>query len=253
MNHEPQTLHHCLVHPVFNNIAFSTMVAAIHSRSSSGGNNRPSRRRHRRHQHGDGMNEQSKQLLIILVSIITLYFVLHEYSRYRASRFFQLNDEDDNHVADRYITQQTSRRKEWAKKEWAEEGLPIKQNTEQSGPSAARIHPAKIDTVIRYLTKLAHVPQTKLWSTIFGVQNNNYGQDPFSLQELESGKCPWSDTTTVDWLPPRPYNSNELSVAYRDMMTKMKNPMTIRNRNKRNEIVQNIVIWYEHLSKAGGE
>ena len=231
------------------------MVAAIHSRSSSGGNNRPSRRRHRRHQHGDGMNEQSKQLLIILVSIITLYFVLHEYSRYRASRFFQLNDEDDNYVADRYITQQT-RRKEWARKEWAEEGLPIKQNTEQSGPSAARIHPAKIDTVIRYLTKLAHVPPTKLWSTIFGIQNDNYGQDPFSLQELESGKCPWSDkttTTTVDWLPPRPYNSNELAVAYRDMMQNMKNPMTIRNRHKRNDIVENIVIWYEHLSKAGGE
>jgi len=108
----------------------------------------------------------------------------------------------------------------------------------------------RIDSVVAFLMNLAKLPPQQLWKT-FGMDENNgsndvkgYGKDPFSLQELEQGKCP-SDLSTAEWLPPRPWNSEELSSMFQSGVEKLKT-----GREARNE--ESVLIWYEHISKAGG-
>ncbi len=108
----------------------------------------------------------------------------------------------------------------------------------------------RIDSVVAFLMNLAKLPPQQLWKT-FGMDENNgsndvkgYGKDPFSLQELEQGKCPL-DLSTAEWLPPRPWNSEELSTIFQSGVEKLKT-----GREARNE--ESVLIWYEHISKAGG-
>jgi hypothetical protein len=118
---------------------------------------------------------------------------------------------------------------------------------------------------------------------------SSYGENPFSLSILESGKCPWTaaSSKTVDWLPPRPLHSAELSAVFQSNMQSIKTEPSLRKQssenaaqavtrhiqstvssfNKRHSIPRTsnnvgnnqlittdtrVVIWYEHISKSGG-
>ena len=109
------------------------------------------------------------------------------------------------------------------------------------------------------------MPPDQLWdelgmekkSSTKSNNNSNYGSDPFSLRDLEAGKCPWKssrevDTTTVDWLPPRPYNSEEIALAYRERSESIKKGKVALTDDEPYDEEKEVVIWYEHISKAGG-
>ncbi|KAL7521313.1 hypothetical protein ACHAWX_005987, partial [Stephanocyclus meneghinianus] len=81
-----------------------------------------------------------------------------------------------------------------------------------------------------------------------------YGDDLFSLSLLETGQCPWStssSSSTVEWLPPLPRHSAALSADFR-----FNNRPAVRgsrrNKNILSENTPRVVLWYEHISKAGG-
>jgi len=126
-------------------------------------------------------------------------------------------------------------------------GHEIKRQQQQ--PEAI-IHTSSIDTVVRYLNTLAHMPASQLWKVLGMEDEHNHGDDPFSLRELENGKCPWSSTEVVDWLPPRPYNSESIAKLYRDNMKALKKRGT--REPPAYDAENEVAIWYEHLSKAGG-
>lgn len=109
----------------------------------------------------------------------------------------------------------------------------------------------RIDSVVTFLMDLAKLSPQDLWDT-FGMDDNkndktmkSYGKDPFSLRELEEGKCP-SGITTAKWLPPRPWNSAEISSMFQ---RQLKQP---GNRRVAKSDEEKILVWYEHMSKAGG-
>lgn len=149
-----------------------------------------------------------------------------------------------------------------SRQKW-EEGLPPVHQSQLNSraalspggsPNNNNIHTASIDTVIRYLNKLAHMPAAQLWD-VLGMDNSDHGNDPFSLRELESGKCPWSTdiAVAVDWLPPRPANSETIAEKYRSNTKSMKKGRVEKRRQMERYDPQNeVVLWYEHMSKAGG-
>jgi hypothetical protein len=103
---------------------------------------------------------------------------------------------------------------------------------------------------------LAKLPPRQLWDT-FGMEdygngsgkyndNKSYGKDPFSLKELEQGKCP-SNIDEMKWLPPRPYNSEEIAAMFQGKIKQLK-----EGRGVIGEKTADVMVWYEHLSKAGG-
>lgn len=125
---------------------------------------------------------------------------------------------------------------------------------------------SSLDSVVAYLNDLAEMPPAKLW-TVLGMDeedaksdNDGYGEDPFSLQDLESGKCPWTSTQNkvVEWLPPRPYNSESIAQLYRNGVVAAhkqgNNNGRVRGRRRqqmeRYDVENKVAIWYEHLSKA---
>ncbi|KAL3782832.1 hypothetical protein HJC23_011165 [Cyclotella cryptica] len=124
------------------------------------------------------------------------------------------------------------------------------------------VRSASVDTVVRFLMGLAEKRPAELWD-IFGVGGEGYGDDPFSLSSLEAGQCPWSTSSsaaTIDWLPPRPLHSDDLSAAFRSNMqsTPVNHPSRPKL-NKRNRHISPdtnndspVILWYEHISKAGG-
>ena len=142
-----------------------------------------------------------------------------------------------------------------SRQKW-EEGLPpVHQSPLNSraalspggSPNNNNIHTASIDTVIRYLNKLAHMPAAQLWD-VLGMDNSDHGNDPFSLRELESGKCPWSTdiAVAVDWLPPRPANSETIAEKYRSNTKSMKKGRVEKRRQMERYDPQNeVVLWYE--------
>lgn len=107
------------------------------------------------------------------------------------------------------------------------------------------VHPAMSDTIIKYLTKLAELPPAQLWN-VLGMDDDEmqYGDDPFSLRQLDNGTCPWETETSVPWLPQRPFNSETIAEIYR------KNRKSVKEEDNKEET--EVAIWYEHLSKAGG-
>jgi len=112
----------------------------------------------------------------------------------------------------------------------------------------------RIDSVVTYLMNLAKLSPQELWDT-FGMEDDttnddgtmkrSYGKDPFSLQELEQGKCP-SGMNTAEWLPPRPWNSEEIASMFQRKVEQLKNT----DQGASDE--ETTLVWYEHMSKAGG-
>ena len=101
-----------------------------------------------------------------------------------------------------------------------------------------------LETIVAFLMNLAKLPPQQLWD-MFGMEGNtNNGKDPFSLQELQQGKCP-TGLKTAEWLPPRPWNSEELSSLFKSNVEKLKSGGNTKNEER-------VIVWYEHLSKAGG-
>jgi hypothetical protein len=118
---------------------------------------------------------------------------------------------------------------------------------------------ASIDIVVAFLTNLAKLPSAKLWN-ILGMEDMDYGDDPFSLRLLESGTCPWSHdkefynaTIISPWLPPRPYRSNDIAAAFRTQQQLHHQKMDHDEGYKKSGMnANNVAIWFEHISKAGG-
>ena len=111
----------------------------------------------------------------------------------------------------------------------------------------------RIDSVVAFLMNLAKFPPEQLWYT-FGMDENkndgknSYGKDPFLLQELEQGTCPLGLISTAEWLPPRPWNSDEIASMFQRKVEQLKT--TGRGAMMRDE--ETALVWYEHISKAGG-
>jgi len=91
------------------------------------------------------------------------------------------------------------------------------------------------------------------------------------LNFLEKGICPWTDPKitqrngknidiTVDWLPPKPLHSQQIAEKFRTKYA-LKNEETeqmiasVKIGRKTVELsdpFDEVILWYEHLSKAGG-
>ena len=174
-------------------------------------------------------------LIFSVILIATLLFYIHNPPSYDLS----VDDRDLQHIDD-------------SRKKWADEGIPLSDiNTneiQKLNTSNGKLYTSSIDTVIRYLNKLADMSPTEAWH-YFGMEDKTYGNDPFSLKELESGICP---TTQIDWLPARPYNSNEIATKYKQMMQTHRKGGRRRSQAEQYNVEDEVVIWYEHLSKAGG-
>ena len=99
---------------------------------------------------------------------------------------------------------------------------------------------------------LAKLSPQDLWDT-FGMEDDttnddgtmkrSYGKDPFSLQELEQGKCP-SGMNTAEWLPPRPWNSEEIASMFQRKVEQLKNT----DQGASDE--ETTLVWYEHMTEA---
>lgn len=147
--------------------------------------------------------------------------------------------------------------------EWGPPALPVRKTSSSSGSSSStsvraissqHVHPASIDTIIKYLTKMAELPPSQLWEML-GMDDddddvNKYGDDPFSLRQLESGICPWKTTDmNVPWLPPRPYNSEKIAEMYRkNKQSAKKYKRAPPPTDDDDEDGNAVAIWYEHLS-----
>eukprot|EP00956_Cyclotella_meneghiniana_P038305 scaffold151989_cov38-Cyclotella_meneghiniana.AAC.1 len=95
------------------------------------------------------------------------------------------------------------------------------------------------------------MPPGELWH-VFGMESRSgYGQDPFSLSILERGDCP-SDImpSTPKWLPPRPLHSSRISSTFQSNQSTMSKRKNQKQARKSSE--PSVIIWYEHISKAGG-
>lgn len=116
---------------------------------------------------------------------------------------------------------------------------------------------ASIDIVVAFLTDLAKLPSAELWDTLGMEDNMDYGDDPFSLKLLYNGECPWPQdqkynaTIISPWLPLRPYESNEIASAFRAQQ--QSHHQNMLEKGYRSDITNNnVAIWFEHISKAGG-
>ena len=172
-------------------------------------------------------------IIFTVIFIATLLCYIHNPPSYDLS----VDDRDLQHIDD-------------SRKKWADEGIPLSNTNEiqKLNTSNNKLYTSSIDTVIRYLNKLADMSPTKAWQH-FGMEDNTYGNNPFSLKELENGICP---TTQIDWLPPRPYNSNEIATKYKQIMQMHRKGGRRRSQAEQYNVEDEVIIWYEHLSKAGG-
>jgi len=93
-----------------------------------------------------------------------------------------------------------------------------------------------LDNVVEYLTKLAIMPSNKLQRAL-----NSEEDDVFQLSQLEKGNCP---SNMQNWLPPRV--SDEAARLFRER----NKPQHHNNNPNKNKPLP--LLWYEHLSKAGG-
>jgi hypothetical protein len=114
-----------------------------------------------------------------------------------------------------------------------------------------------IDGVVEILMDLAQKAPSDLWN-VFGMDassSSDHGVDPFQLQALEKGECPWSSTDELPhWLPLRPLNSQSLSETYKSTN---QSPDSKRNEKVHKEESaydpsNHVIVWYEHISKSGG-
>jgi len=195
-------------------------------------------RRRLQKRHDKKLQSRCTNLIFSVILIATLLFYIHNPPSYDLS----INDRNLQHIDD-------------SRKKWADEGIPL--STKEiyndmpkltTNNSNNKLYTSSIDTVIRYLNKLADMTPTDAWH-YFGMEDKTHGNDPFLLKDLESGVCP---TTQIDWLPPRPYNSNEIATKYKQMMQTHRKGGRRRSQAEQYNAEDEVVIWYEHLSKAGG-
>ncbi|EJK52246.1 hypothetical protein THAOC_28507 [Thalassiosira oceanica] len=90
--------------------------------------------------------------------------------------------------------------------------------------------------IVDVLTDLAQTPSEQLRNLLEGSDGEN---DPFQLQALEQGECPFPQNASIDWLPERPIMSRTAAQWFQ-------NPQPSSSSSS------SVVVYYEHLSKAGG-
>eukprot|EP00980_Cylindrotheca_fusiformis_P014658 scaffold3987_cov134-Cylindrotheca_fusiformis.AAC.8 len=95
------------------------------------------------------------------------------------------------------------------------------------------------DQIVTTLMNLAHRPPEELQQLLEGQDRNN--SNPFRLDDLREGRCPWTQDDSISWLPQK--KSSERSKRFRSVQNSQ--PLTDEN-------APVVVIYYEHLSKAGG-
>jgi hypothetical protein len=120
--------------------------------------------------------------------------------------------------------------------------------SKSSNGSSGSIRPSSVDNVVKFLMKLAEKKPGDLYNTFMDGGSN----DPFSLSSLESGTCPFT-SSTIEWLPPRPAYSSQLSSSFASWLgdNQRQKPRKQKHRNDKSSS-SNVLLWYEHISKAGG-
>mmetsp|Transcript_3038 Transcript_3038/g.3570 ORF Transcript_3038/g.3570 Transcript_3038/m.3570 type:complete len:514 (+) Transcript_3038:137-1678(+) len=107
---------------------------------------------------------------------------------------------------------------------------------------ASSLDNSSMEDVSNFLAELAKMPTPTLRNAFnFEVDD---GYDPLDLSLLERGECPniMKGRSRIPWLPQRP--SGDAASIYRSRHEK--------NRNDAGDKQPVAVVWYEHLSKAGG-
>ncbi|CAJ1967356.1 unnamed protein product [Cylindrotheca closterium] len=103
-----------------------------------------------------------------------------------------------------------------------------------------------IDSIVESLMGLADMPFSELQHVLEGGEDAEAElrqKNPFHLDELQEGKCPWAEGTQLSWLPPQ--KSLEAPHLYqKELQAKQ-----LRKKNTGGPIA---AVYYEHLSKAGG-
>jgi len=132
-------------------------------------------------------------------------------------------------------------------------------------PDAPR---ASVGGVVAYLRDLAELSPSRLWDALGmdAEEDGDRGDDPFSLEILEGGRCPWRDwdaaTAAAPWYPPRPHDSSEMAAIYRANQERVATrgrgrPLAMERHPEKMEGYNStagevVALWYEHVSKAGG-
>ena len=100
--------------------------------------------------------------------------------------------------------------------------------------TTAIVQPAtSTDQIVDTLMKLALMPSTELRELMEPTSSD----DLFKLSQLKQGQCPWKNSKVLEWLPRRPPSSKQASEWF-------------KNRHSNSD--HHVVVYYEHLSKAGG-
>lgn len=97
--------------------------------------------------------------------------------------------------------------------------------------SRFQIQPALTESVVQFLLNLARMPTSQLQRAL-----NASEDDMFHLRSLEQGMCPFL-ANNIEWLPSK---------------TDPIPAKLFRSRHDTDSSDATAVIWYEHLSKAGG-
>lgn len=111
-----------------------------------------------------------------------------------------------------------------------------KKAPDSAGRGGGTVGAAYVDQIVETLSNLARKSPAELRKMF-----NDVKKDPFKLETLKSGECPFRDfdgETVVDWLPER---------------TLPQVSQWFKGRNKPNSVDHHpVAVYYEHLSKAGG-
>lgn len=109
----------------------------------------------------------------------------------------------------------------------------------------ASLEAPSIDSIVETLMALADMPSSELQHILEAGEETPEElrqKNPFHLEELREGKCPWTEGTQLSWLPPQ--KSLEAAHLYQsELQTKQ------LRQEKKGPIA---AVYYEHLSKAGG-
>ena len=118
---------------------------------------------------------------------------------------------------------------------------PAPQQQQQQQQQQKESPAAKLDGIVNVLMELAQMPSEQLRNMLEGSDGE---KDPFQLQALEQGECPFSQqsSSSIDWLPDRPIMSQTAAQWFQ-------NPQASSSTSSPSS---SVVVYYEHLSKAGG-
>ncbi|KAL3935817.1 MAG: hypothetical protein SGBAC_008741 [Bacillariaceae sp.] len=102
-----------------------------------------------------------------------------------------------------------------------------------------------IDSIVDTLMGLADMPYSELQHILEGGEDTEEKlrqKNPFHLEDLQDGKCPWAKGTQLSWLP------TQKSLDAPHLYQKELNAKQLRKPN----LGTVAAVYYEHLSKAGG-